>query len=63
MKREIIYPKDLQVLTGKSLKSARNLLEKMKAFYGKEKHHFITVRECSRYLNLDLQIVLNALLD
>ena len=62
MRREIIYPKDLHILTGRSLKSCRSLLEKMKTHYRKEKHQVISAEECSKYLGIDIQVVLKVLL-
>ncbi|MBI9065111.1 MAG: hypothetical protein JEZ14_24215 [Marinilabiliaceae bacterium] len=42
LNRICIYPKDVQRITGKSEKSGRRLLKKIRKQLGKEKHRFIT---------------------
>jgi len=43
--RVCIYAKDIQQITGLSERSARNLLQRIRKFFKKQKHHFITIQE------------------
>ena len=47
--RICIYAKDVQVITGKSERSARKLLSRIRQHYAKDKHHFITVSDFCEY--------------
>ncbi len=55
--RTCIYPKDVQRITGKSEKSARKLLQKIKMNLNKEPHHFITLKEFSNHTGIDLETI------
>jgi hypothetical protein len=55
--RACIYPKDIQCITGRSERYGRNLLNKVKAHFGKEPHQFITVKEFSEYSGIEEEIV------
>lgn len=50
--RVCVYPKDVQILTGKSERWSREILRKMKASLNKSEHQFITVEELSLYFGL-----------
>ncbi|WP_143959249.1 hypothetical protein [Litoribacter populi] len=45
LKRRIINSRDIQLLTGMSIRYCNNLICKMKKYYNKKKHQFITVTE------------------
>lgn len=47
--RLCIYPKDVQRITGKSERYGRMLLQKIKQYFEKEEHQFITVEEFCKY--------------
>ncbi len=48
MERMCIYPKDVQVVTGKSERYGRSLIQKIKKKFSKEAHQLVTVEEfCS----------------
>ena len=55
--RACIYPKDIQCITGRSERYGRKLLNKMKAYFGKEPHQFITKEEFAEYSGINLEIV------
>ncbi|MDA8596297.1 hypothetical protein N9L20_07435 [Flavobacteriaceae bacterium] len=57
LKRAIIYTKDIQRITGKSERSARRMLQRIKKHYDKQKHQLITQEEFSEFSGLDLEIV------
>ena len=52
-KRICIYPKDVQILTGKSERSARKIIAKLRLIYSKERHQLVTVKEFCDYIGLD----------
>ena len=53
--RILIYPKDIQLITGKSYKSSRIMLNKIKQDLNKAPHQIITPRELSQYLGISLE--------
>lgn len=55
--RLCIYPKDVQRITGKSERYGRMLLQKIKEYFQKEEHQFITVEEFCRYTGLNIEQV------
>ena len=55
MKRVIIYPKDIMVITGKSESYSRDLLKKIKAHLKKEEHQYISVQEFCTYMGLNIE--------
>ena len=55
--RACIYPKDIQCITGRSERYGRKLLNKIKVYFGKQPHQFITVNEFSEYSGIDIEIV------
>ncbi|HEY4788207.1 MAG TPA: hypothetical protein VIH57_19270 [Bacteroidales bacterium] len=52
-KRICIYPKDVQILTGKSERSARKIIAKLRLIHSKDKHQFISVKEFCDYAGLE----------
>ena len=52
MKRIAIYPKDIMIITGKSERSAREILKKIKTHYGKDKHQIVTVDEFCNFMGI-----------
>ncbi|MEQ8241270.1 MAG: hypothetical protein RIA69_18795 [Cyclobacteriaceae bacterium] len=57
LKRVIIYPKDIQRITGKSERYGRYLLKKIKDDLQKEDHQFITINEFSAFTGIDQELV------
>lgn len=53
LKRAIIYPKDVQRITGKSERSARKLVRDIKDHLKKDEHQFITINEFSEFTGID----------
>lgn len=53
MKRLCIYPKDIMIITGKSERYSRKLLNRIKQSLGKGPDQFLTVKEFSEYSGLD----------
>jgi hypothetical protein len=57
MKRICIYAKDIALITGKSERWARNLIEKIKERNQKAKHQLITIEEFCHYTGLASSVV------
>ncbi|TKC01537.1 hypothetical protein [Pedobacter cryotolerans] len=53
MKRVCIYPKDVSLLTGKSLRHAQKILQDLKVALKKSKNQFITIEEFAIYSGID----------
>jgi len=56
--RLCIYPKDVQIITGKSERYARYMIVKIKKAMQKEKHQFLTIEEFCFYTGLDAERVM-----
>ena len=50
--RVIIYPKDVQRITGKSERYGRHLLARIKQQYRKQPHQFVSVAEFCEFSGL-----------
>ena len=55
--RIIIYPKDVQRITGKSERYGRMLLKQIKHKLSKEEYQFVTAYEFSEYAGIELNII------
>jgi Fic family protein len=55
--RIIIYPKDIQRITGKSDRYGRLLLNKIRQKFLKEPHQFVTIEEFCQFTGLSLEQV------
>ena len=61
MERICIYPKDIQLITGKSQRYGRLVIQKIKEKYAKEKKQLVTVEEFCNYSGLKYDYVLNSI--
>ncbi|WP_282038213.1 hypothetical protein [Saccharicrinis aurantiacus] len=57
LSRICIYPKDVQRITGKSEKSSRRLLHKIKENIGKESHQYVTTIDFAKYTGIEEKLV------
>ncbi len=57
LKRIIIYPADIQRITGRSERYSREILKKIKEQKKKHSHQLVTVREFAEYAGLSLEEV------
>ncbi len=55
--RVVIYAKDLENLTGRKPRTCHTMMEKMRKFFRKSKDQFITVKECSEFLNIPEELI------
>lgn len=52
MKRVVIYPKDIMIITGKSERYSRYLLKRIKTHYNKSEHQIVSISEFCEYMGL-----------
>jgi len=57
MERICIYPKDVQLVTGKSERWGREIIKKIKTRFSKQDHQLVTIDEFCTYLGLDSSTV------
>lgn len=55
--RICIYPKDIQLITGKSERYSRELIYKIKFALKKDEHQLLTVQEFCTYMGLPYESV------
>jgi len=60
--RVCLYPKDIQLITGRSYNSSLNLLNKIKKHLAKEKHQFVSLEEFCSYTALNAEEVARLIL-
>ena len=53
MKRVVIYPKDIMIITGKSERYSRYLMQRIKKHLKKEDHQVVSVSEFCEYMGLN----------
>ena len=61
MIRIAIYPSDIVLLTNKSERYARRVINELKRSLNKEKHQIVTIKEYCQYNRLDLDVVIAVL--
>jgi hypothetical protein len=49
----IIYPKDIQIITGRSERYAQNIIAAIKKWRGKQKHQLVTYDEFCEFIGID----------
>jgi hypothetical protein len=57
MKRICIYPKDVQIITGKSERYGRDIIKKIKEDLNKQKHQLVTVDEFCEFIGIEMEKV------
>ena len=57
LKRIIIYPKDVAIVTGKSDRYGRMLIANIKKHLGKQNHQLVTIEEFATYIGVDADLV------
>lgn len=59
MNRLCIYPKEVAIITGKSISSARELIRLIKDANEKQKHQLVTIKEFCDYEGFPYEDVFN----
>lgn len=54
-KRICIYPKYIQLITGRSERYGRKLLQDIRKHLDKESHQFVTIYEFSEYSGIEIE--------
>ena len=57
MKRVCIYPKDVSMLTGKSLRSSQKMLKNLRLILKKRKEQYITIEEFADHTGINIEII------
>jgi hypothetical protein len=57
MERVCIYPKDVQIVTGKSERWGREIIKKIKSHFSKQPHQLVSIDEFCTYMGLDDGVV------
>ncbi|MDB3907431.1 hypothetical protein N9355_08155 [Crocinitomicaceae bacterium] len=57
MKRVVIYPKDIMIITGKSERYSRYLIKRIKDHFKKDDHQVVSIEEFCTYMGLDQELV------
>lgn len=57
LKRVVIYPKDIQLITGLKESACRKIISDLKKKLGKQKHQFITIDEFCHHKGISKEIV------
>jgi predicted RNA-binding protein YlqC (UPF0109 family) len=52
-RRIVLYPRDVENLTGRKGRTARAILQKVRVHFGKPRHALVTVREFCNFMGLD----------
>jgi GTP-sensing pleiotropic transcriptional regulator CodY len=63
LKRIVIYPKDIQRITGKSERYGRLMIQRIKQELKKDDHQLVTISEFSDYAGIDIQELLEFITD
>ncbi len=58
MERLCIYPKDIQIVTGKSERYGRSVIQQIKKKHLKESHQLVTIEEFCNYIGISEDKVL-----
>lgn len=57
MNRICIYPKDIQIITGKSERQCRNIINNIKRLNNKQKHQSVSIGEFCLFQGLKIEEV------
>ncbi len=57
LKRIVIYPKDIQRITGKSERYGRLMIQRIKQDLKKDDHQLVTIHEFSDYTGINPDII------
>ena len=57
MKRVCIYPKDVAILTGKSMRHSQKTLQDLRFVLNKNKKQYITIKEFAEHSGIDIKTI------
>ncbi|WP_026969821.1 hypothetical protein [Algoriphagus terrigena] len=53
-KRVVIYAKDIQIITGRSQRYSNSMLTKIRKYFQKEAHQYVTLDEFSEFSGIPI---------
>jgi stage III sporulation protein SpoIIIAA len=62
-KRLCIFPKDIQLITGRSARYGRNMINEIKIKLNKQPHQYVTIQEFAEYSGLTSDEILKYITD
>lgn len=62
-KRICIFPKDIQMITGRSARYGSKVINEIKTKLNKEPHQFVTIHEFADYSGLDVELIKSFIVD
>jgi len=57
MRRIVIYPQDIALITGRSDRYGRMIIKRIKEDLKKEDHHLVTIKEFSEYMGIEISLI------
>ncbi|MEM9547535.1 MAG: hypothetical protein AAGA77_16260 [Bacteroidota bacterium] len=63
VRRIVIYPQDVALITGRSDRYGRMIIKRIKETLGKEDHQLVTIQEFAHYMGIDLSVIHSLLFD
>jgi len=55
--RVVVYPRDVENITGRCGRTARKLLQKIRTAQGKSKNAFVTIKEFCAYTGIEEELI------
>lgn len=62
-KRICIFPKDIQLITGRSARYGSKVINDIKTKLKKEPHQFVTIHEFAEHTGLDVELIKSFIID
>lgn len=62
-KRICIFPKDIQLITGRSARYGSKVINEIKAKLNKQPHQFVTIHEFAEHSGLDVELIKSFIID
>lgn len=62
-KRICIFPKDIQLITGRSSRYGCKLIKEIRTKLKKEPHQFVTIHEFAEYSGLEIELIEKFIID
>ncbi len=57
LRRVVIYPQDVALITGRSDRYGRMIIKRIKEELGKEDHQLVTIHEFALYMGIEISLV------
>ena len=57
MRRIVIYPQDIALITGRSDRYGRMIIKRIKEHLGKDQYQLLTIKEFADYMSIDITLI------